>query len=377
MTDAPLRIMQLTSGDLWAGAEVQFFTLCRALRERGDVALRVVVLNEGELATRLREIGAEPVVLDETRLSSLQIFRQLLSLLRQWRPQVLHTHRFKENVIGGLAAGLLRIPSLRTLHGAPEVDLTQLDTRRRLIHALDVGIGRFVQQRVVAVTDDLRRKLLVDYPPAHVVTVPNGIDFDALDAVPAVELEGEPVVGIVGRLTEVKRVDLFLQMVRLLVDDPALARVSFVVIGGGPLQPALQQQAQQLGIAGRVRFTGHVSPSAGWIRALDVLVMCSDHEGMPMTLLEAMRLRTPIVAHRVGGLVELLAPQGESGPQYGTLVADHSAAGYAAAVRQLLADTPLAASRAEQAWHYVAQGFSAAANAGRFVALYRELAARR
>ena len=107
MTDAPLRIMQLTSGDLWAGAEVQFFTLCRALRERGDVALRVVVLNEGELATRLREIGAEPVVLDETRLSAPQIFRELLSLLRQWRPQVLHTHRFKENVIGGLAAATL------------------------------------------------------------------------------------------------------------------------------------------------------------------------------------------------------------------------------------------------------------------------------
>lgn len=373
----PLRIMQLTSGDLWAGAEVQFFTLCRALLARDDVVLHVVVLNEGELSARLREIGAEPVVLDENRLSSLQIFRELLRLLRQWRPQVLHSHRFKENVIGGLAAALARVPSLRTMHGAQEVATARLDFRRQLIHWLDVGIGRFVQKRVVAVTEDLRAKLLADYPPAHVVTVPNGIAFEALDAAQAVDSGGGRAIGIVGRLTEVKRIDLFLQMAQLLLRDAGNAGLRFLVIGGGPLQSALEQQAQQLGIADRVRFTGHVSPSAGWIRSLDVLVMCSDHEGMPMTLLEAMRLRTPIVAHRVGGLVELLAPQGDGGPQFGELVADHSVAGYADAVQRLLAAPQTAMQRADDAWRYVTESFSAQTNAARFVALYGEVVGRR
>jgi len=375
MTDAHLRVMQLTSGDLWAGAEVQFFTLCRALHERGDVALHVVVLNEGELAVRLRELGVVTVILDETRLSGLQIFRALLGLMQQWRPHVLHTHRFKENVVGGLAAALLRIPSLRTQHGADEIATSRLDLRRQLIHLLDVIAGRFVQKRVVAVTADLRHKLLTDYPPAHVVIVPNGIAFETLDVAPAVKLEGERVVGIVGRLTEVKRIDLFLQMAQLLLRDGNNEGLRFLVVGGGPLQSVLEQQARQLGISDSVSFTGHVSPSAGWIRALDVLVMCSDHEGMPMTLLEAMRLRTPIVAHRVGGLVELLAPQGDNGPQYGELVAEHSAQGYADAVRRTLGAVQPVAQRTEQAWRYVSQGFSAQANAERFVELYRQLSA--
>jgi len=372
MTDAPLRIMQLASGDLWAGAEVQFFTLCRALHERSDVALHVVVLNEGELAARLRDIGAAPVVLDETRLSALQVFGALLRLMRQWRPQVLHTHRIKENVVGGLAAALLRIPSLRTQHGADEAATSRLDLRRQLIRLLDVGTGRLMQKRVVAVTEDLRSKLLADYPSTHVVTVPNGIAFDVLDAAPVVELEGARTVGIVGRLTEVKRIDLFLQMAQLLLREGGDSDLRFLVVGGGPLQSVLEQQAQQLGIADRVSFTGHVSPSAGWIRALDVLVMCSDHEGMPMTLLEAMRLRTPIVAHRVGGLVELLAPQGDNGPQYGELVTQHSAQGYAEAVRGVLT-AQQTVQRTEQAWGYVNEGFSAQANAERFVSLYRQL----
>jgi len=374
MKDTPLRIMQLASGDLWAGAEVQFFTLCQALVQRDDVILHAVVLNEGELAARLRALGVALLVLDETQLTALQIFKELRRVICQWRPQVLHTHRFKENVIGGIVAASAGVPSLRTLHGAPEEATSWRDLRHQLIRCLDVGTGRFVQKRVVAVTEDLRRKLLVDYPPHHIVTVPNGIAFDALDAEPAPQVEGNYLVGIVGRLTEVKRVDLFLQMAQLLLRD-ADCELFFLVIGGGPMQAALEQLAHQLGIGERVRFLGHVSPSAGWIRALNVLVMCSDHEGMPMTLLEAMRLRTPIVAHRVGGLAELLAPQGDQGECYGELVADHSAQGYADAVRRLLADPEATSRTAELAWNRVTQNFSAQANADRFVSLYRELVA--
>lgn len=374
MTESKLRVLQLTSGDLWAGAEVQFFTLCAELRQRADIALRAVVLNEGELARKLRANGVDVLVLDETQLSVLEIFRRLFSLLQQWKPHVVHSHRFKENVIGGLAASLLGIASIRTVHGAQEVTTGARDLRRRLIRLLDVAVGRFLQRRVVAVTHDLRQKLLADYSAAHVVTIANGIAFDDLDQAVAESLDGECVVGIVGRLTAVKRVDIFLQMAKLLLSDPPVPGLRFLVVGGGPLQSELEQQAAQLGLVDVVRFAGHVSPVAGVIKALDVLVMCSDHEGMPMTLLEAMRLRTPIVAHRVGGLVELLEPVVDGAKcECATLVSEHTPAGYAAAVRELLCRPPLRAQRADVAFERVGTQFSARANADRFVDLYRTL----
>jgi glycosyltransferase involved in cell wall biosynthesis len=376
MVQSRLRVLQLASGDLWAGAEVQLFALCGALMARPDIELRVILLNEGELADRLRAMGADLVVFDERRLSPLAILRQVLRVVQQWRPQVLHTHRFKENIVGGVAAALAGVPSVRTQHGAPEQARSRVDVRRQLIHLLDVGVGRFVQRRVVAVTEDLRTKLLRDYPSRHVITIANGIAFEPLDAAEPVALGAARTVGIVGRLTGVKRIDLFLHMAALLSARPALADVQFYVIGGGPLEADLRALAQRLGVAARVAFVGHVSPAAGWIKALDVLVMCSDHEGMPMTLLEAMRLRTAIVAHRVGGLVELL--QGDEAAGEGDcaqLVAEHTASGYADAVERVLGDAPATAMRVANAFNRVTRLYSASANAERFVALYRDIVA--
>ncbi len=94
--------------------------------------------------------------------------------------------------------------------------------------------------------------------------------------------------------------------------------------------------------------------------------MCSDHEGMPMTPLEAIACGTPGVAHDVGGLHDIL--EGETG---GLLNADHTPEGYAAAVRQLLdRDEQFLIERGRQ--KLVAR-FSAQANADKILSLYREL----
>jgi glycosyltransferase involved in cell wall biosynthesis len=98
------------------------------------------------------------------------------------------------------------------------------------------------------------------------------------------------IIGIVGRLVPVKRVDLFLEIAKsVLSQQSAAAKPIFRVIGDGPLRSQMESLADRLDIANQVDFMGHVDNAERAIAQLDVLILCSDHEGLPMVALEAWR----------------------------------------------------------------------------------------
>ena len=361
--------MHIASGDRWAGAEAQLFTLVTQLASEQQLRVAVVLLNDGELASRLRAAGIEVSVFDESRLGFLALLRGIHRVLRERRPDLVHTHRQKENILGALCAWRLGIPSVRTVHGAPEFAPRGLT--KRLLVAFDRWLGRHVQRRVIAVSEDLRDKLLAHYPAPRLRTIENGIDLEAVraTATPPATLDDAPPgmqhVGIAGRLDPVKRIDLVLAMAAELLRR-APQRWRFHVFGEGRLTADLRAQAEALGIAQAVRFHGHRSDIGACLAALDVLVMCSDHEGLPMTPLESIAVGTPVVAHAVGGLVPIL--EGGCG---GTLVSDHSPRGYADAVeRTLLAGRDALIARGRERLQH---RYSAGANAAAVAAMYREV----
>jgi L-malate glycosyltransferase len=92
----------------------------------------------------------------------------------------------------------------------------------------------------------------------------------------------------------------------LLADSTNNLEMHFHIIGEGKLRLEMEKLSHQLGIDPNVTFHGHRTDIPSCIASLDCIVMCSDHEGTPMTALEAMILGTPVVAHAVGGLKELL-----------------------------------------------------------------------
>lgn len=154
-TNCP-RVLHIASGDLWAGAEAQLFTLAKALHCKTDVSVSVVLLNHGKLENQLRSIGINTTVLDKSRLNVLNIMRQIIHTIREQRPDIIHTHRTKENILGSFAAFFAgRVPSLRTAHGATERCPSWWEIPKRLINALDWFCGRFMQQKVIAVSEDL------------------------------------------------------------------------------------------------------------------------------------------------------------------------------------------------------------------------------
>lgn len=370
------RILHLASGDLWAGAEAQVFTLAYTLVHDLGVTTRVVLLNHGELEHRLQGNGIQTLVLDETRLGFPEILRQFTSILAAGDIDVIHTHRFKENIIGSLAGWLAgRIPSVRTVHGMPEQPPSRRQIARRIIRLADRLSGRFLQQRVIAVSDDMTKHLQRIYPADSIVTIPNGVLVPPPEDATGTIRRQDPVasitrnIGIAGRLVPVKRIDIFIRAASSFITAHPGIDCTFHVFGDGPLRAALEQLAGELIPAGRIKFAGHVTDIRSALTGLDALMLTSDHEGLPMILLEAMAAGTPVIAHATGGIPEVL-DQGRCG----ILVWSETAEDFAEALYRLLGDGVLADRLVTLARQRVSERYSALHNAITTLELYQAVA---
>lgn len=331
-----IKVLHIISGDLWAGAETQAFTLIVTLSRQCDIM--VALMNHGELEKRLITAGITTTVIDERLLSSARITRRLVDIIKQFQPDIIHTHRQKENILGSLANLIAhkslskRAASIRTTHGAPEHKAAGL---KKGIILLDNYCGKYLQDAVISVSQDLRKHLTHIFQEEKIHTIQNGVDIDSLSrTLPAEDIHAhantQVNIGIIGRLEPVKRVDLFLRAAQLVLAQCATHNLCFHIIGDGRLKEELVNLAQQLNISKHVVFHGHRSDSIKAIAAMNQVVMCSDHEGTPMTALETLALGKPLIAHNVGGLSEILSEYPE------LLVDDHSAEGYSAKILQSL-----------------------------------------
>ena len=368
-----LRVLHVVSGDLWAGAEVQAFTLMSHLTRMPETDVAAVLLNHGTLADKLHDVGIPVFVLDEQHTVSVRIFAQLRGVLRSWWPNVIHTHRQKENILGSLANRTCRnVPSVRTVHGAQEhaVAVGLRGARSRMLNGLDRWCGRVLQQRLITVTRELGVQFKEEFPSEKIAVIENGVDVEAVRRnVTAAEFRvvaPEAIhVGVAGRLVEVKRVDLFMEAAGLLLREHPGRRWRFHIFGEGPMRPGLEALSGRLRLGDKVSFHGHREDIATCLRGLDVLVICSDHEGMPMVSLEAAALGVPTVAHAVGGLVEVVPEE--------FLVAQHDARAYSDGILRALREDARAIAVRHAA--QMLEQFSAQRNAERVRALYEEVVA--
>ncbi|MBU2863953.1 glycosyltransferase [Reinekea forsetii] len=293
------RVLHVISGDLWAGAEAQAATLLKHLKPLCDVS--AVLLNEGELANRLRGYNIPVTVLNEQQLSTGRIFLALRKHIKQLKPDVIHTHRQKENILGALAnATSVKARCVRTVHGAPEFSggfKTQLQRK------FDTWVGNHFQDVIIAVSDELKTKLIGTFPEHKIKVVMNGVDVEELKAKAGITefKKDEPNkkhIGIIGRLVPVKRVDIFLETAALFKKENH-TEYHFHVVGSGPLEAELKALATNLDVNDIVTFHGHREDVPSYINSLDAVVMCSDHEGMPMVALETLALARPLLTQLV------------------------------------------------------------------------------
>jgi glycosyltransferase involved in cell wall biosynthesis len=241
-----------------------------------------------------------------------------------------------------------------------------------MVRKIDRCCGRVSQQRVIAVSQDLETKLARSFPADRIVLIENGVAAGAVRAARGVAAfrTADPAsthIGIVGRLVPVKRVDIYLETAAYLRRKCLEHLWRFHVFGDGPLRLDLEALSERLRISDVVTFHGHRSDIATCIGGLDALVICSDHEGMPMAALEAAALEVPTVAHAVGGLVDVV-PEA-------LLVTRHEPEGYGEAILTAIRDEGRTIVR-ELATETLRR-FSAKGNAERVRTLYEQVIARR
>jgi glycosyltransferase involved in cell wall biosynthesis len=177
--------------------------------------------------------------------------------------------------------------------------------------------------------------------------------------------EAAPLIGIVGRLVPIKNHALFLQAARFVHEQ--LPDAFFAIVGDGERRAELVEMASSLGLADRVRFTGWIADVPPVYGALDVLVLSSNNEGLPVSLIEAMAAGVPVVSTSVGGVPDLL-----DGGQLGAVVLPGDVQGMAAAIIRALTD-PAARATAEAARKMTLQQYDIRHSVAQTDALYRRL----
>lgn len=362
------RVLHLASGDLWAGAEVQLYHLARHLNAMADIVLLVVVLNEGELQRRLGAAGVRVQVLDESKYGFLALLTRLVSISRRYRPDVIHTHREKENLLGSLASIVVRGGrSVRTAHGIWEHRPRFWEISKRLQLLADRWAGRYLQRNIVCVSEELKMALLAIYPARKLLVIENGVDVDMVRqsaAQGAADVGNRFNVVFAGRMMPVKRVDLFVEIARL-TELAYPGKFCFYALGDGPDMAAAVKTAEEAGL-GNIVFTGFRFDLLTWLGAMDALCITSDREGLPMVLLEAMALKVPVISRRVGGIGPVL----DSG-NAGVLIESADANLFVEALNRLRMDSDYSTSLASVAWLEVNEKFSAIRMAQKYQALYR------
>ncbi len=372
MSDTILKITQIASGDLWAGAEVQLFTLCNALKELKHIELNVILLNHGELEHKLISSDIKVHIFDESKLSSIRIYKLLCQHLVEFRPGVIHSHRMKENILSSIAAKQTGIPfSIRTLHGAPEFNISWTKPHKKLLNWLNIFTGRYLQQKIVAVSPALANDISNLFAKSHIALIENGVDINSLEPYAIKshnKLLNNPLkFGIAGRLVNVKRVDVFLAIAKEWVEQHTDKPAEFYIYGDGPLNDELKQLTIRYNLVDVVHFMGHSNQIHQAISSLDALLITSDHEGLPMTLLEAMALGTPVIAHAVGGIPRVLDEQ------CGWLINSQDARVFVDNLINCVMDTDNKIRRLEMAKSKINKFYSAKTNAQAYYDLYRNL----
>lgn len=313
-----MKVLHIASGDLWAGAEFQLYTLLVEQRQISGNELAIILLNDGELAQRLRGVGLQIHVVDESQLSFLNSICLVRKIIRDFQPRIIHSHRQKESTLAAISGAYThKIYYVRTIHGqsekfaAEQGSLSSVKRARRiLVETLEYLLLRFRHDAIISVTAALTQVLRDKFPPARIHTIANGINIAEINtnisrAAPAMSNDNEIKVGICGRLEPVKRLDVFLQTAQLLIKKGE-RHYTFHIFGSGKLEATLKQQAKELGLDEQIIFYGHVSDSQQRLSTLDILLLTSDHEGTPMVMLEAIAVATPLISHRVGEPAKLL-----------------------------------------------------------------------
>ena len=364
----------------------------------------VVPPGEDDMSYVAAAAGVKPFTLPEMSreisVKDVLTIWKLFRLMRRERPDIVHTHTAKAGFVGR-AAGLMyrrltqgaarRCRFVHTYHG--HVFHSYYGKfKTRLFLGIERFLARFATDRIVVISEQQRREITEVFRVGRreqFAVIPLGIDLSAYASWrdrrsrlrAELKLKDDDVlIGIVGRLTEIKNHRLFLAAAAWLKKIIA-SKVRFVIIGDGKLRRDLAEQAKSLGLDSEVSFLGRRNDPEDFYPALDIIALTSLNEGTPLTLIEAMANARPAVATSVGGVTDLLgAPVPQSDPaagyqlcRRGVSVASGDAEGFARGLARLIEDPRLRDDLGRTGLEFVSRSYAKERLLTDIAELYRDL----
>jgi glycosyltransferase involved in cell wall biosynthesis len=367
---AALSVLELAAGQQRDGHDV---IVVAGTIPRGEASMEHIAVDLGVPYLHVPELQR-----DVSLSRDLAAVRALHRILRERRPDVLHTHTSKAGTAGRVAA-LLRgrnRPSavVHTYHG--HVLKGYFDPRRERLFRLVERSLAYATDKLVAVSEEVRDDL-VELGVARVekfAVIPYGFDLDArIDsssgtrAVKRAEagLGDTFTIGWAGRLTEIKRP---LDLIRVLAAVPG---ATLVLAGDGDLRHVTEALARELSVSDRVRFLGYVSDLGSWYAAFDAFLLTSENEGAPVVAIEALAAGVPVVATAAGGTGTVVDDR-----ETGYLAPVGDVAALAAHLRSLRDDATLRTTMGAEGARRMRQRFAIERMVGDIERLYEEIISR-
>jgi glycosyltransferase involved in cell wall biosynthesis len=348
----------------------------------------IVPPGEDDMSYVAAASGVEPLTLPqmsrEISFKDALTIWKLFRLMRRERPDIVHTHTAKAGTVGRVAGMMHRVlPGktrrcyfVHTYHG--HVFHSYYGKfKTRLFLTIERFLARFATDRIVVISHQQRAEINEVFRVGRseqFAVIPLGIDLGVYASWPdrrtplrwELNLNDEDVlIGIVGRVTEIKNHRLFLEAAARL-RKTSETRVRFAVIGDGNLLRDLQEQAKSLGLENNISFLGTRTDPENFYPALDIVALTSLNEGTPLTLIEAMANARPVISTAVGGVIDLLGDpvrpdeqaEGYRVCERGVLVASSDANGFARGLERLIDDPGLRDELGRKGLEFVTRNYS-------------------
>jgi len=361
-------ILFLISSEGYFGVENMLVNLGVALLRQGYRCLVGVFCDarfpHTEIGERASKRGLEVEIVPCSGRFDWRAVAGVRKLLDKHQVDVLHTHGYKADIYGGLAAWGRRLGLVATCHNWPHPSRSM-----RAYAALDRLVLRTFD-RVVVVSDAVGAILRHSgMSEGKLRTIANGVEVERFQgAQPSLKSSSSTfsVVGFVGRLVPGKGADVLLRAAPRVLSRYPNSR--FMLVGDGPARQELESLASQLGVTDRVLFAGVREDMPQVYGSFDLLVLPSLCEAMPMCVLEAMAAGKPVIATRVGAVPKLIEDD-----KTGMLIEPGDVAGLSAAILKLLEAPERAQRLGKNGQARATEQFSADAMAREYAHLYAEV----
>jgi len=350
--ERPVRVLHIINRLNIGGPTIYTTLLAYGFTQRGyevQVICGASTATEGDMGYFAAQYGVKPHIIPElggvfTPFDDLRALRAIRNYIREYQPDVVHTHTSKAGFIGRVAAYYEGVPVIvHTYHNHafagiynPVTTWVFIQVERIVARMTDV---------LLTLSETLRRELVEQYHitrRGHITVLPLGLDLNAFAQISRKQgffraewniPDSAPLIGIIGRLVPVKNHKLFLQAALRIARD--LPDAKFVIIGDGDEREALETLVDDYQLGDAVIFTGWQSNLSAIYSDLDVSVVSSHHEEMPVSVIESLAAGCPVVATEVGGVPDLL-----NGGRLGTLVTPDDPHALATAIISMVQSPP-------------------------------------